>query len=245
MFDYLTRDPENPAPLDFFSFHLYATTPGEIAAQPAIARELLDRYGYIETETILNEWNYVRGWGGEEINYSYRVIPSLKGSAFVASTILSCQKSCLDHLMYYDAALPAVWNGLFDKLTFQPLKPYYALYAFSRLFKLGLEAACTSDTASVYPCAAVSADGSKAALVVTYYEDCDSIDGTGCTELCRSLRIDWSGFASDDGVRVTYHLLDASHNCEAVSEELFFGSTGAHILQLPMYTTVLVTLEKC
>ena len=243
-FEYLTRDKNDPTPMDFFSFHLYATTPEIIAQQPVIARNLLDRFGYVNTETILNEWNYVKGWSTEDLRYGYSVIPSLKGSAFVASTILSCQNTPLDHLMYYDAAMPAAWNGLFDKLTYEPKKPYWALYAFSRLYLLGSQVAAASDNPALYTAAAVSEDKSSAAVVFTYYRDHDSIDGSGCENEIKDVRIDWTGFASDDGVRVTYHLLDAQHNLEAVSEETFFGSTGAHMFRLPLYTTVLITLTK-
>ena len=241
-FEYLTRDKNDPAPMDFFSFHIYTTTPEAVAAQPVIARNLLGRFGYHSTETILNEWNYVRAWTQEGLYYSYSVIPSLKGSAFVASTMLSCQNTPLDHLMYYDAAMPAAWNGLFDKRTYAPKKPYWSLYAFSRLYLLGTQVVSSSDDASVYCAAAVSDDRTQAAVVLTYYRDLESIDGVGCEDERMELRVNWSGFASDGGVRVTYHLLDAENDLDAVSEETFFGCDCAHIFRLPMYSTVLITL---
>lgn len=244
MFDYLTRNPDDPTPLDFFSFHIYATTPEQIAEQPAIARALLDRYSYPHAETILNEWNYVRGWDTPGLRYSYSVIPALKGSAFVASTILSCQKTCLNHLMYYDARIRTSWNGLFDEITYEPLKPYYAIYAFGQLYRLGLEVLNVSDTASVYSGAAISEDQNKAAIVITHYEDLESIDGRDCEEHHKTLRLDWSGYASDDGVRVTYHLLDRDHSCEPIFEEIVYANRGTHSFELPMYTTLLITLEK-
>lgn len=244
-FDYITRDKSDPAPLDFFSFHLYATKPESIAKQALIARDILTEYGYTQAETILNEWNYVRKWApASEMLYNKRVIPSLKGSAFVLATMLSCQKTSLDQLMYYDASMPSIWNGLFDGDTYLPKKPYYALYTFSRLYLLQSEAECICDTEKVYTAAAVSADGSEAAIAVTYYEDLESIDGTGCEDKTKKLRIDWTGFSSENGVLVTYSLIDREHNAEPVSEETFFGKDGAHILELPVYTSVLVTLKK-
>lgn len=244
-FEYLTRDKNDPAPMDFFSFHCYATTPEKIAKQAEIARELLDGFGYTNTETILNEWNYVRNWSpDEEMLYNKRVIPSLKGSAFVLSTMLSCQKTPLDHLMYYDASISSIWNGLFDKDTYAPLKPYYALHCFSRLYLLGKEVKCESDTDSVYTAAAISDDGNKAAIAITHYKDLESLDSMGCEEETAELRIDWTGFTSDNGIKVTYKILDEDRNADPVSEETFFGRDGAHILKLPMYTSVLVTLEK-
>ena len=112
-FDYITRDKENPVPMDFFSFHRYTTTPEDLAKHADEARRLCDEYGYTEAETILNEWNYVKNWHPrEDMLYSYRTIPSLKGSAFILSCMIACQHSTLDHLMYYDARINTGWNGL-------------------------------------------------------------------------------------------------------------------------------------
>lgn len=244
-FNYLTRDPNDPTPMDFFSFHCYARDPGTVAAQAVTARAYLDKYGYEDAETILNEWNYVRAWEPADVMlYSYKVIPSLKGSAFVASTMLACQKSPLDHLMYYDARINTGWNGLFDYLSQTPLKPYWGLHGFSRLYLLGNEVNNSSDDPAVYCGAAVSDDGRSAAILVSTYTDHDSIDGSGCEDEARDVRIRWSGFSSSDGVRVTYTLTDADHDAQIVSEETFFGANGAHILRLPLYSTVLVTLTK-
>ncbi len=244
-FEYITKDKKDPAPMDFFSFHWYGTDPKEIAEQTVVARDLLDTYGYFKAETILNEWNYVRGWTPEEeMLYSKKVIPSLKGSAFVSAVMLECQKTKLDHLMYYDAAMPSMWNGLFDKETYKPLKPYYSIYSFSKLYRLKNEVKCNCETENIYTGAAISDDGNEAAIVITQYKDLNSIEGKDCEEETKTLRIDWSDFYSENGVKVTYNILDSERNLEPVSEEVFFGKTGAHILQLPMYTTVLVTLSK-
>ena len=156
---------------------MYSTTPEAIASQVNIAKEYLQRFGYENTETILNEWNYVKGWSKDDMIYTRMVIPSLKGSAFVLSTMLSCQKTELDHLMYYDASIGAMWNGLFDRDTYGPLKPYYGLYAFSRLYFLKNEVKSECDTEKVYTGAAISDDGNEALILITRYEDKESIDG--------------------------------------------------------------------
>lgn len=245
MFEYMTKDKNDPVPMDFFSFHIYTKTPEYVAEQGVIARDILDKYGYTETETILNEWNYVRNWSPvAEMLYNKKVIPSLKGSAFLLSTMLACQKSPLDHLMYYDASMPSIWNGLFDKDSYLPKKPYYALYAFSRLYLLSNEVKCVCDAENVYTSAAVSKDGNEAVIVIAHYEDLESTDGKDCKDKTKTLRIDWTGFSSENGVLVTYKFLDGEHNVEPVSEEVFFGSKGAHILELALYTSVVVTLKK-
>ena len=240
---YISRNPDDLVPMDFFSFHLYTTNPEKMVGHVELARKLLDEHGYTETETILNEWNYVRNWTPrEEILYSYRVIPSLKGSAFVNACMLACQHSSLDHLMYYDARVSAGWNGLFDHISQEPLKPYYAIWNFNRLYKLETEVACEVEGDDLYALAATN--GEEAAILLTYYKDHKSIDGSGTEEEMRRVRIDWSGFASGDGVEVEYRFLDAGNDNRVVAAETFFGETGAHIFDLPLYTSILVTLKK-
>ena len=65
------------APLDFFSFHGYTKEPKKMAVDIAIAKELLERYGYSGAEMHLNEWNYVRSFLGKEFEFS---IKSIKGA---------------------------------------------------------------------------------------------------------------------------------------------------------------------
>jgi len=244
-FEYLTKDKNDPAPMDFFSFHWYGTDPKEIAEHCEIARKLLDKYRYFNTETILNEWNYVRGWdSGAVMLYNKKVIPSLKGSAFITSTMISCHKTPLDHLMYYDASMPSMWNGLFDRDTYKPLKPYHALYCFSRLYLLGNEIKCDCDTEKVYSLSAISDDKKEAAILVSHYADLEPIDSKGCETEIKTVRIDWSDFTSENGIKVTYSIIDDEKDAEVVSEEIFFGDKGAHILKVPMYTTILITLSK-
>ncbi len=243
-FRYLTRDPDDPAPLDFFSFHHYGCEADDFARDAEAARALADRYGYTGAELILNEWNYVKRWTREDLLTSYYTIAGLKGSAYVASSVLTAQRSPLDHFMYYDASYSVKWNGLFDAFSQKPLKSYYALKAFGELYDLGAEAFSESDTHGVYAAAAVSADRGEAAILLSYYLDHPSIDGAGTDDRTLSLTVGWEGFSSEDGVRAEYFLLDAAHDMEPVTKETFFGSSGAHVFSLPLYATILIKLKK-
>ena len=244
-FRYITRDPGDPAPLDFFSFHRYAREVSAYGDDARMARALCDRYGYENAEIILNEWNYVRNWvPKEEILYSYYTICGLKGSAFVAGAMIDAQHSPMDHFMYYDARVDTRWNGLFDYFSKQPLLPYWSMYAFNLCYGLGTEAEASSDDRDVRVLAALNEAGDEAAVLVTYFRDHESIDGKGAESEAQTLRIDWKGFASADGVEAEYKILDGEHSLTEVSAETFFGETGAHILPLPLYTTVLVKLKK-
>ena len=123
-------------PLDFFSWHVYARDSRIVKMQVIDVRRLLDKFGYTKTESILNEWNYVRGWSGDQFNYSIQTIIGLKGAAYAASVMCAGQDTPVDMLMYYDAR-PSVFNGMFGFYNYEPLKTYYVFLAWSKLAKLG------------------------------------------------------------------------------------------------------------
>ena len=123
-------------PLDFFSWHLYTSNPQAVALRSAIVRKLLNQYGYPKAESILNEWNYVRGWNGERFIYSMRAIHNIKGAAFTAAGMISGQLAPVDMLMYYDAR-PSGWNGIFAATSYEPLKTYYVFKCWAKLAELG------------------------------------------------------------------------------------------------------------
>lgn len=170
---------ENKVPIDFFSWHLYATTPQSIVAKGERMRALCDKYGYTQTESILNEWNYIKNWT-VDFAYSIATMSTVKGAAFVAATMSACQDSSVDKLMYYDARPYTLFNGLFDFYTQKPLPPYYSLYAWSHLNRYANQAKVTfvgDDCKDLYATAAVSEAGSLRLLVTRYNDDNNVIRG--------------------------------------------------------------------
>jgi len=191
----------NNVPLDFFSWHVYARTPGPFAAKARTFRDLLDKHGFTKTESILNEWNYVKGWV-DDFAYSLRVESgdlNLKCAAFVASVFTVSQTAPVDMLMYYDARPQSAMNGLFDFVTQWPLKAYYPFYAWSRLRDYGTQVACSiregtgadsndstgfvenkdkSRGGCYFATAAKGKEGSGALFVVRYSDD-DNSSETG------------------------------------------------------------------
>ena len=244
LLDYMTRGKDDPTPIDFFSYHCYTTDPSMYSDTARRARELLDSYGYNGAELILNEWNYVRGWTGDDIVYSHLALRSLKGSAFIASSLIEAQKSPLDHFMYYKACQASTWNGLFDRTTAAPLKGYWSMICFDALKTLGCEVKSGSDCPDIRALAALSEDGREAAIMITYYKDHDSIDGSCAEGETQRVRVEWDGFACDAGTDADYLMLDGSRDLELTSFETFTGCRGGHILDLPLYSTALIKLKK-
>ena len=135
---------DNQVPLDFFSWHFYAVEPKRLTDRCRRMRDMLDEFGFQATESILDEWNYVKGWT-DDWPYSLEVERGAfnqKGAAFVAATMIDCQSAPLDHLIYYDAR-PNGMNGMFSPSSLEPMKGYYPFYAWSKLVDCGTEVACT------------------------------------------------------------------------------------------------------
>ena len=162
----LTKDGKK-VPLDFFSWHQYAMDPEWIVRSSKIVDTWLKKYGYTDTENILNEWNYVEGWTDKFITTVIK-ISSMWGAAFIASVMTECQNhSPIDMLMYYDARVSTIWNGMFDMYTLAPRKGYYPFVMFSRLYELENQADCKGDN-HLYITAAEK-DGQKA-IMLTHYD---------------------------------------------------------------------------
>ena len=157
-------------PMDFFSWHSYTPYPHAVKSQGIAVRRLLDEAGYVKTESILDEWNYVRGWIGDEFTYTVRTIIGIKGAAYVASFMCIGQDTPVDMLMYYDAR-PCVFNGMFGFYNYEPLKTYYVFLAWSKLANLGRQIAVnTQEKNGIY--AVGASNGRKTGLLISrYFED--------------------------------------------------------------------------
>lgn len=236
-FDYMTRDPEDPTPIDFISFHRYGTDPSGYAADSFRAREIADSYGYKSAELILNEWNYVKNWNRDDLLSSYYTITGLAGSSFVACSMIEAQHSPLDHLMYYDASPYVKWNGLFDSFTQKPLKSYYPMNAFADLYDLGSEAETASDDKNVRVCAAVSEDGNDAAIMLSYYGGDDAAEN-----IPLDLRL--SGLPAGSSFDAEYYILDKDRDMALYALGNFKGESGEYTARLQLYSTLYIRLRK-
>ena len=158
--------------LDFFSWHVYTPFVEKIENEARLTRETLDKYGFTETESILNEWNCVGNWM-EGYQHYVSVMNSIKGAAFTASALLAGQNSSIDMLMYYDARYPSVFCGLFDFYTFNPTEVYYALYGWDKLTKLGTQIEATVDEKDMRVVAATDGKSKTCIYISRYNDDCN------------------------------------------------------------------------
>lgn len=139
---------ENNWPLDFFSFHSYSA-PDEALRQVRFANDHLNEYGFTpdRTERHFNEWlPYV----------SHANLGTAKQAAGIAAEMIELQNGPCDVACLYDARCGVGnYSPLFNPMTYQPHKAYYAFTAFNELRKLGEAVKVTTDgTPGVYACAA-------------------------------------------------------------------------------------------
>ena len=194
----------------------------------------LDRHGFTQTESILNEWNYVRSFVGDGWYYSLKQEKSLKGAAYTAAVMAKCQAAPVDLLMYYDAR-PCGMNGMFNTdFVCECLKGYYPFPMFNELYALGDSCAVESDSPHAYLCAARRGD-QAAVMLSCFREDDDAADDTVVLNL--------RGFANGD-VRAECLLLDETHDMIPVRAEWVSGANGALTLPAPRNAVWLIRLKK-
>ena len=185
-FEYLKAQ-EEPVPLDFYSWHLYHHDPTEFLKKAKEASEILKRYGYERTESVMDEWNL----GHRPVLEKYamfantgerfRAIYDQRGSSLSAAVLALLETgSDVDLACYFEADVVKEWCGLYRvkdmsigrvKATVQPTNVCYAFKSFNELYKLSNEAAVGTDGPDVYAAAAVSDDGRRWGILLSNYSD--------------------------------------------------------------------------
>ena len=215
---------------DFFSWHVYAHTTEKVLARINRARKLLDDNGLTETESILNEWNYVRGWDEDDFIYSIKAITGIKGASFIGAVMAMSQYERVDHLMFYDAR-PCPFNSLFDSdIVRERRKGYYTFYMFNQLYKLDGAVETRSESEDLY---AVAAKGEEQNVMLSYFNDDDGAPDKTVTVELRNVE-------NKNGVKVECYLLDKDHDGELVREEIFSSTDFNLTLKMPLYSVYLL-----
>ena len=137
--EFLAEMKKRNVQIDFFTWHMYRL-PEVIVKRAEKMRKQLDDNGYEKTESILNEWNYIKDWQ-EHFKYSIQTIHGIKGAAYLMAVITTAQHTSIDMLMYYDTR-PSAFCGIFDYYTYEPLKGYYPMYWYGRYYDLEHEVLC-------------------------------------------------------------------------------------------------------
>lgn len=226
-FEYINSDGQK-TPFDFMSWHFYGNDPKVIVPGAERARYLLEKYGYEETETNLNEWNYLENWTDKFVS-TLKAIRGMRGAAFTAAFMSVGQDSVLDMMMYYDAR-PTGFNGIFDPTTLETLKGYYPFVMFSKLYKLKNLANGVSDDEELYVTAAFN-DTEKAAMITYYSTEKDKTD-------IKEVTVDFAG--DTDGI---WNVKTLSED-KTMEESTVTVSNGTAVVTLKPDTVILMEKQN-
>ena len=203
--NFLAMCRKDEVPLNFFSWHCYTADPAELTARSKAIRQLLDSNGFTETESHLNEWNFLPGNTWDPITKSgtpaarrryYEEMAGAPGAAFIAASLVELQDAPVDVCNFFHGEL-----GGFGIFTGQgePLKAYQALRAFQGLVetprRVETRGAVTGKLAFA---AGLSADGREATMLVSNFADPRP-----------EITLDWKGFAWTGGVTAEIRTVDA------------------------------------
>ena len=142
---FLSAAKANGWPLDFFSFHSYSE-PKEALRQVRFAREILNQYGFAQTETCFNEWLPLP---------SKKLTGTPHQAAMVAAELIGLQNAPCDSAMIYDARCGVgSYSPLFNPMTQDPHKAYFAFLSFNRLRQLGTAVKASSSDPDLWVAAA-------------------------------------------------------------------------------------------
>lgn len=225
--------PDHGVYLDFYSYHWYGNSVDGFLTVLKLAREQADKYFGKQAETILNEYNYIKGWSGDDWTYSLNNERGLKGASFNAALMAVSQTSgLLDMLMYYDAR-PCGMNGMFHQVNYEKLKTYYTISSFSYLNDMGTQAE-SEDADGIYTVAATDKKG-NGAMLVTHYDNNDATEA-------KDVKLSFKGFGKK--VKASYYLLDETHDMELMREEIFTAEEFASYVKMPLFTTYLIKFES-
>jgi xylan 1,4-beta-xylosidase len=165
--DFLEYLRKNHLPLDFWSFHDYSVDSADPYCFVRISmdmRKLLDTYGFIKSQLILDEWN-VLGVNPELLSMAAR-------AAFTTSAIIYMQDSPLDAQTFY------MGPNLFGDDGKTPNKVGQALIALGRMKRTPVRLAVTgADTQGLAVQAGRSTDGMEINVLISNYEVPDSLRG--------------------------------------------------------------------
>lgn len=161
-------------PLDFFSWHCYTDDPAELAQRARAIRQLLDRHGFTNTESHLNEWNFLPGNNWKPIGKTsgtpesrqrtYEEMAGSAGAAFTASALIQLQDAPLDMANFFHGANGPF--GLFNEHGVRQ-KNYFAMLAFNTLLRTPRRVAVSAPAKQLTVAAGINADNTEAGLLIS------------------------------------------------------------------------------
>ncbi|RLF42199.1 MAG: hypothetical protein DRN12_00985 [Thermoplasmata archaeon] len=218
---------ENKIPIDFFSWHCYATTPQELYINSLAVRSMLDSFGLYNCENILTEWNI-------NLLTPQRDKENAYNAAFTASSIILFQDASLDYAFRYRGTQDNSWLLKFigfdislftaDGKYKTPALTYKIMHYITRDTPIRLLS--NSNSSNLQYLSGISQDKTNISILLSNFDSPDTI---------YSLNI--SNIPWNDSYKAVYYLIDDNHHLE-ITEENTYHSKEFHITKSIKHGTV-------
>ncbi len=218
---------ENKVPIDFFSWHCYATTPQELYLTSLAVRSMLDSFGLYNCENILTEWNI-------NILTPQRDKENAYNAAFTASSIILFQDASLDYAFRYRGTQDNSWLlkligfdiSLFtyDGQYKTPALTYKIMHYITQDTPIRLIS--TTNISGIEYLGGISKDKTNISILISNFNSSD------IQYSLNIINIPWN-----NSYKVVYYLIDDKHHLEIIDENNFTGREF-HITKLIKHGTV-------
>jgi len=209
---------KNELPLDFFSWHIYASKVEKVRHAAAHARRKLDEYGFADTEMTLTEWNFIMNrpfWGvindlenpASAAKARHEIMPEtegLVGASFTAAVLIEMADLPIDIATFYDGQPTNFFCTIFDRWGY-PTKQYYPFVAFDMAVKQGERVYSECEISGTYALATASESG--VSIMLSNWEG-----RTG------EYPVEIVGFDPNKRCKYEIFTLDARHDFEKTTE---------------------------
>ena len=222
-------------PLDFLSWHCYTDDVNDLIVRARGLRTLLDENGFTNTESHLNEWNYLPGKSWTALSKSstpevrrdfYQRMAGPDGAAFIVSALIELQNVPVDMCNLFHGETGPF--GIFDEGGVRQ-KNYFALLAFAEL--LNTRRVATEGNASLQAIGGVNEEQGRAAVLLSNRVEAQGTVQVNCANLPWRTESAWR-------VRV----VDAAHDLDEVTDARIEGTRVAFTLRRP--AVALITIER-
>lgn len=165
--DFLDYVVANKTPLDFYSWHWYASysaDPWDVMTQGKEIRDVLDARGLKKVESHMAEWNI----SPDTTEQTEAIHRSMINAAFTASTLTYLQDAPLAHAILYRG--DSVLNGMFNSRG-EPFKKFYVYKAMAAMLESpGRLSVTGADNCGLSVLAGRSRDGKTVRVLISNYE---------------------------------------------------------------------------
>jgi xylan 1,4-beta-xylosidase len=201
---------DHDVPLDFFSWHRYASTPFEMYNASRYIRLLLDSYGYFDAENINTEWNL-------DILTPQRDKDNARNAAFTACSLTAFQDAQLDHAYRYRGNQDNNWLmrflGLdlslftYDGVYKRPALTYKVMKEIAQDTPLRLSTPIMDASTGITYLAGISEDRTNISILISNFDAAD-------TEYALELsNLPWNTTYS-----AVQYLIDETHHLEITNK---------------------------